>query len=144
MPPQTRRIALRKCLALALFVASGAFPNLAQNSQTLRTCNEKAKTQMEMNACASNELARVEAQMDDVYNTLLSKTESQPEALAKIKAAQKAWLVYRDAYIAAMYPAKNKQAEYGSMYPMKVSLLRARLTQKQVAALKELLRKSTD
>ncbi|MGA2846961.1 MAG: lysozyme inhibitor LprI family protein [Candidatus Acidiferrales bacterium] len=135
---------MRKCLALVLFVASSAFPSLAQNSQTLRTCNEKAKTQMEMNACASNELARVEAQMDDVYNTLLSKTESQPEALAKIKAAQKAWLVYRDAYIAAMYPAKNKQAEYGSMYPMKVSLLRAKLTQKQVAALKELLRKSTD
>ena len=133
-----------KCLALVLFVASGAFPSLAQNSQTLRTCNEKAKTQMEMTACASNELARVETQMDDVYNTLLSKTESQPEALAKIKSAQKAWLVYRDAYIAAMYPAKNKQAEYGSMYPMKVSLLRAKLTQKQVAALKELLRKSTD
>jgi uncharacterized protein YecT (DUF1311 family) len=57
-----------------------------------------------MNARASNDLARVEAQMDDVYNTLLSKTESQPEALAKIKAAQKAWLVYRDTCIAAMYP----------------------------------------
>jgi uncharacterized protein YecT (DUF1311 family) len=57
-----------------------------------------------MNARASNDLARVEAQMDDVYNTLLSKTESQPEALAKIKAAQKAWLIYRDTYIAAMYP----------------------------------------
>jgi len=138
------RIALRKYLALALFAAAGAFPCLAQNSQTFRTCNEKAKTQSEMNACASAELARVEAQMDDVYNTLLTKTESQPEALAKIKAAQKAWLVYRDAYVAAMYPAKNKLTEYGSMYPMKVSLLRAKLTQKQVAALKELLRKSTD
>jgi hypothetical protein len=47
---------------------------------------------------------------DDVYNTLLSKTESQPEALAKIKADQKAWLVYRDTYVAAMYPAKiNKR-----------------------------------
>ena len=133
-----------KYLALVLLAATSAFPCLAQNSQTLRTCNEKAKTQPEMNACASAELARVEAQMDDVYNTLLTKTESQPEALAKIKAAQKAWLVYRDAYIAAMYPAKNKQTEYGSMYPMKVNMLRAKLTQKQVAALKELLRKSTD
>ena len=57
---------MRKYLALALFVAANAFPCLAQNSQTLRTCNEKAKTQTEMNACASNELARVESQMDDV------------------------------------------------------------------------------
>jgi len=87
-----------------------------------------------MNACASNELARVEAQMDDVSNTLLSKTADQPEALANIKAAQKAWLIYRDAYIALMYPAKNKQAEYGSMYPIKVSLLRATLRQNQLAA----------
>jgi uncharacterized protein YecT (DUF1311 family) len=91
-------------LALVLFVASSAFPCLAQNSQTFRTCNEKAKTHTEMNACASNELARVEAQMDGVYNTLLSKAADQPEALAKIKAAQKAWLVYRDAYIACNVP----------------------------------------
>jgi uncharacterized protein YecT (DUF1311 family) len=135
---------LLKFPAVVLFTILATFPSSAQNSQTLRTCNEKAKTQAEMNECASNELARVEAQMDDIYNTLLAKTASQPEALAKIKAAQKAWLVYRDAYIAAMYPAKNKQIEYGSMYPMKVSLLRAKLTQKQVTALKELLRKSTD
>jgi hypothetical protein len=54
-----------------------------------RACNEKGKTRAEMNECASNELARVEAQMDDIYNTLLSKTASQPEALAKIKVAQK-------------------------------------------------------
>jgi uncharacterized protein YecT (DUF1311 family) len=135
---------LLKYAAVVLSSIFATFPCLAQNSQTFRTCNEKAKTQAEMNECASNELARVEAQMDDIYNSLLSKTAAQPEALAKIKAAQKAWLVYRDAYIAAMYPAKNKQAEYGSMYPMKVSLLRAKLTQKQVAALKELLRKSAD
>ena len=37
-----------------------------------------------------------------------------------------------------MYPAKNKQAEYGSIYPMEADLLRAKLTQQQVAALKEL------
>ena len=39
----------------------------------------------------------------------------------------------------AMYPAKNKQAEYGSIYPMEADLLRAKLTQRQVTALKELL-----
>ena len=40
----------------------------------------------------------------------------------------------------AMYPAENKQAEYGSIYPMEAGLLRAKLTQRQVTALKELLR----
>jgi uncharacterized protein YecT (DUF1311 family) len=71
-----------------------------------------------MIACASNELARVEAEMDDVC---FQKPNLRPEALAKIKSVQKAWLVYRDAYIAAMYPAKNKQAEYGSVYESKLA-----------------------
>ena len=64
---------------------------------------------------------------------------SEPEAVAKIKAAERAWIAYRDAYTDAMYPAKDKQTEYGSTYPMEVDLLRAKLTQRQVTALKELL-----
>ena len=36
-------------------------------------------------------------------------------------------------------PAKDKQTEYGSVYPMEVDLVRAKLTQQQVAALKEML-----
>jgi hypothetical protein len=39
-----------------------------------------------------------------------------------------------------MYPAIDKQAEYGSVYPMEVDLLRAKLTLQQVEALKDLLR----
>lgn len=50
----------------------------------------------------------------------------------KIKAAGEAWLAYRDAYMDAMYPAKNKQAEYGSVYPMEADLVRATLTQRQL------------
>jgi hypothetical protein len=38
-----------------------------------------------------------------------------------------------------MYPGKNKQAECGSIYPMHVDLLRSKLTQRQMTALKELL-----
>ena len=55
---------------------------------------------------------------------------SPPEAAAKIKTAQRAWIAYRDAYMGAMYPAKDKQAEYGSIYPMEADLLRAKLTQR--------------
>jgi uncharacterized protein YecT (DUF1311 family) len=39
-----------------------------------------------------------------------------------------------------MYPAKDKQTEYGSMYPMEVDQLTAKLTRQQVTALTELLR----
>jgi len=92
-----------------------------------------------MNACANEEASRVEAQLNDVYRKLLLQTASQREAGEKIKAAERAWVAYRDAFIDAMYPAKDKQAEYGSIYPMEADLLRAKLTDRQVTALKELL-----
>jgi hypothetical protein len=49
---------LLKYVAVVLFTIFATFPCLAQNSQTFRTCIEKAKTQAEMNQCTSNELAR--------------------------------------------------------------------------------------
>jgi len=115
-----------------------SFSVLAQESARYRACNDKAKTQTEMNACASDEAARNDAELNEVYRKLLSQAASEPEAVAKIKTAERAWLAYRDAYMDAMYPAKNKQVEYGSIYPMEAALLRAKLTQQQVVALKEL------
>ena len=126
-----------KYLLILFLLAS--LPGLAQDSAQYRTCNEKAKTQMEMNACASEESARADAELNEVYRKVLAEAGKQEEAVAKIKAAERAWIAYRDAYMDAMYPAKNKQAEYGSIYPMEADLLRAKLTQRQVTALKELL-----
>ncbi len=93
-----------------------------------------------MNACASEEAARVDAELNTVYRKLLLKAASQPEAVAKIKASERAWITYRDTYMEAMYPAKDKQAEYGSVYPMEADLLKAKLTRQQVAALEEMLK----
>lgn len=102
---------------------------------------DSAKTQAAMNACANEEAQRVDAELNKVFRSLLSRTASQPDARAKIEAAEKAWVAYRDAYMEAMYPAKDKQAEYGSVYPMEADLLRAKLTQQQVAALRNLLQR---
>jgi uncharacterized protein YecT (DUF1311 family) len=129
-----------RTLKVVLSMALTASSSLAQDSHQLRICNGKAKTQTEMNACAKDEAARVDAELNDIYRTLLTKTSSEPEAVAKIKAAERAWIAYRDAYLDAMYPAENKQAEYGSVYPMEVDLLRAQLTRQHVAAVSQLLR----
>ena len=131
-------------LAVVLFIAFSSFPCFAQNSEQYRACNEKARTQAEMNACANQEAARVDAELNGVYRKLLSKAASHPEAVAKIKAAERAWIAYRDAYMDAMYPAKDKQTEYGTAYPMEADLVRAKLTQQQVAALKEMLQQYSD
>jgi len=131
-----------KCLLL-VFLFAASLPGLAQDSAQYRACNEKAKTQSEMNACASEEAARVDTELNEVYRNVLARAGKQQEAVAKIKAAERAWIAYRDAYMDAMYPAKEKQAEYGSIYPMEADLLRAKLTQRQVIALRELLQQYT-
>ncbi len=92
-----------------------------------------------MNACANEETARVDAELNAIYRKVLSEASTQPEAIAKIKAAERAWITYRDAYMAAMYPAKDKQVEYGSIYPMEADLLRARLTKQHLVDLRQLL-----
>src|ERR1700680_1367615 len=114
-------------------------PLVAQDSPEYRACDKNAKSQMEMNSCANEEAARVDSELNSVYRKLLSQTASQPGATAKIKSAEKAWIAYRDAYIEAMYPSNDKLAEYGSVYPMEVELLRAKLTNRHVKAMKELL-----
>jgi len=44
---------------------------------------------MEMNACASEEAARADAELNEVYHKLLSKAASQQEAVAKIQSCRK-------------------------------------------------------
>ena len=94
-----------------------------------------------MNACANEELTRLNAELTQVYSQLLASASVQPTAVTKIKAAEKAWVTYRNAYMDAMYPAADKQSEYGSVYPMEGDLLRAELTRRQLAALKVMLHK---
>lgn len=132
-----------KYLAAALLLAFIPFACFAQDSAEYRACSGKANTQAEMNACAGAEAKRVDAKLNSTYRALLAKVESQPEAVAKIKAAERAWVAYRDAYIEATYPAENKAIEYGSIYPLDVALLRAKLTERQVTALEDMLQRYT-
>lgn len=133
-----------RCLAVAAVFLIGALPAIAQGSAQYRACNDKAKSQDDMNACASEEAARVDAELKVVYSKLLLKAAIQPEAVAKIKASERAWIAYRDAYMEAMYPAKDKQAEYGSVYPMEADRLKAELTRQHVASVEAMLRKYDD
>ena len=117
---------------------------VAQESTEYRACINRATTQMEMNTCAGDEAARIEDRLNVVYHKLLAQASNQVEALAKIKAAERAWVAYRDAYMEAMYPAKDKQVEYGSIYLMEANLLRAKLTERHTTELKELLQQYSE
>ena len=138
----TRRIVLMKLInviAIALMFTI----SLAQSSGELRTCMEKAKTQLEMTVCASEEAKRTDVELNTTYQALLARTPGRSNVLAKIRASERAWIAYRDSYLEAMYPADDKQLQYGSSYSMEISLLTAKLTQQQIEALKDLSQQHT-
>ena len=128
-------------LAILLLVGISAEGVFAQNSKAYAVCSNGAKTQAEMNECASAEASRADKELNQVYVEVLAKAASVPESAVKVKTAEEAWIVFRDAYIEATYPAKDKATEYGSMYPLEVELLRAKLTRQQISTLKDLLKK---
>ena len=78
--------------------------------------------------------------MKGVYERLLSKAKQIPGATAKVEAAEKAWIQYRDAYMEALYPEEDKQRAYGTVYPMDYADFCTGLTQKQIEALREMER----
>jgi len=129
----TALIGFALCLGAAL-------PAAAQPSAQFAACQKAAKTQLAINACAGNELLLRNKQMSQIYNQLLAHAKKQPwGTAAKIQAAQKAWLAYADAYMNAEWPAPNKQAEYGSIYPMASALARAALVERHIQDLSALL-----
>ena len=131
---------MTKCMGVLFWAAICISGCLGQNSEQYSGCIGKAGTQVAMNACASEEARRADADLNGIYQKVLSAAGSQSAFIEKIKVAEKAWIVYRDAYVDAMYPAKDKQVAYGSLFPMEVDLLRSKLTQQQITALKELLK----
>jgi uncharacterized protein YecT (DUF1311 family) len=125
--------------ALVFTFLMGGVLAWAQTSE-LGQCMDGANTQAAMNRCAGAEATRLNAELNSIYQQLLEAAKGDPLAIAKIKDAEQAWITYRNAYMEALFPAEDKQHNYGSMYPMNADLALADLTRAQVGALKTMLR----
>ncbi|HZC23062.1 MAG TPA: lysozyme inhibitor LprI family protein [Candidatus Binatia bacterium] len=106
-------------------------------------CDKTAKTQADLNECASRDDASADEELKRTYQELLKRVASDPIATKKIEASQKAWITFREAQIAAVYPSEDKR-EYGSVFPMCVNLLRAELIQQRTKMLKEMMKKPVE
>jgi len=106
-------------------------------SATKTSCEESPLTQYEMNECYLNRLKEVENKLSKVFQNIISKSDD-PIFIDKFKAAQKAWEVYRDAELAAIYPHGNDEDKpfyYGSVYPMCYYITRTELTAERLKEL---------
>jgi len=78
------------------------------------TLHAQPQAQINSDACAAYK--KSDAALNDAYKKILTEYSKDAQFLQKLKSAQRAWVAYRDAHLDALYPAADKQAEYGSMY----------------------------
>lgn len=98
-----------------------------------------ASTQTALDACAAGGFAQADAELNRVWRAIQSRYADQPLFLERLKTAQKAWLAFRDAEVAARFPlapGQSAQAEYGSVFPMCHDQFKATLTVERTAQLK--------
>jgi uncharacterized protein YecT (DUF1311 family) len=85
---------------------------------------------------AAAQFKAADREMNRVYEAILKKYAKDTVFIAKLKNAQRAWLAFRDAELAANYPDPEPQFAYGSVYPMCASYLVAELTRERTKQLK--------
>ncbi|MFT6416765.1 MAG: hypothetical protein ACJARZ_002116 [Dokdonia sp.] len=89
-----------------------------------------------MNKDANNEYLKADVKLNEVYQKILKDNRSDSVFIYQFKRTQKIWISYRDAELEMKFPAKKKQLEYGSVYPMCVSFFLKELTQERAEKLK--------
>jgi uncharacterized protein YecT (DUF1311 family) len=105
-------------------------------SLLLAVGTSQAQTQSDLNRSACAELDAADAELNSVYREIRERYRGDALFLDTLKTAQRAWIAFRDAELAALYPAQAKQIEYGSIYPMCECTTLAGLTRERTAQLR--------
>lgn len=103
-----------------------------------------AQTQADLNDQACAAYKQADAKLNAVYKQILGKYKADATFIASLRAAQHAWLAFRDAHLASVYPATDKQSAYGSIYPTCACGVLADLTQARTAQLQVWLKGSEE
>jgi uncharacterized protein YecT (DUF1311 family) len=95
----------RPALVLAFVIVASAAISCSQTQSDLdeQSCGQARKADRAMNA---------------TYAKILREYANDQEFITKLKAAQRAWVAFRDAELEALYPKTDKQTDYGTVYPM--------------------------
>ena len=98
-----------------------------------------AQTQGELNQQACDAYKSADVELNRVYQRVLSEYQGDALFVRKIKAAQHAWIVYRDAHLESLYPAEDPRLAYGSVYPMCRCMALTEVTKKRTELLRRWL-----
>lgn len=96
-----------------------------------------ARTAPISDACILN--AQADAELNKVYQQVRKEYGPNSLFIQKLKLAQKAWLAFRDAHVASLFPEKDKRAAT-SGYGECVCLATTELTSKRTDELRQWLK----
>lgn len=82
---------------------------------------------------------QADSELNAAYQKVLTQRSGDKVFVASLKKAQRAWLAFRDAHIASIYPAADKAGEYGSMYGSCKCVTLAELTRQRTTQLQQWL-----
>lgn len=123
--------------SVLLFVSLLGGPAIAIAQQEIK-CND-AGTQLELNACAADDFRKADRELNEVYAALLKKEAGDRTFIKKLRAAQRAWLAFRDAELEATFACDPAEVCWGSMLPMSMAFYKAKLTRDRAQRLREIL-----
>ncbi|HXD30242.1 MAG TPA: lysozyme inhibitor LprI family protein [Pyrinomonadaceae bacterium] len=99
--------------------------------------HRSTQNQMELNEKACAAYKKADAKMNAIYKKILNDYRKDRLFVQKMRAAQRAWLVFRDAHLESMYPAVDKRAAYGSVQPMCHCMELEKITDERAKVLKQ-------
>jgi uncharacterized protein YecT (DUF1311 family) len=102
----------------------------------LATGHLAAQTQGEVNQDACAQYKKADQSLNATYSKVLKDYARDPQFLGKLRQAQRAWVAFRDAHLAARFPKAEKPAEYGSSYPACRCAVLTELTEQRTKELK--------
>ena len=132
----------RLILAFITVFGSVVFIHAQSEKTPAQVCGD-LHTQAEMNDCAAAEAKRADVALNAAYRDLLRKVKENKTATLRVIAAEKAWVVFRDAEFAAEWPVaegENPNLLYGSVHPLCYSNELATMTWERVRTLKNLMK----
>lgn len=128
-----------KCTVALLFLTCTRSPVAGGGALPQESpCWQSASTQLAINQCAAEDAQKTDAALNQTYERLLSKYADDPGKVARIKKAQRAWIVFRDAEVDAYFP-KGGSPQNGSVTPMCRLLELTSLTAERAKELKAIL-----
>ena len=133
---------LRTILIAVSLLGSACLSDAQLDRGAVQNCGS-LHTQSEMNDCAAREAHKADDALNSTYQKVLDRLKSDKTATARMVAAEKAWIAFRDAELAADWPVAdgaNPNLLYGSVHPFCYYGARSALTLERLKTLRDRMR----